>query len=473
MNDHAPMLEHAFSSVPEETSYLINRIEGRVPDFISGTYYLAGPARFRRGTLDYRHWLDGDGMVCALHFGKEGVRVTHRFVHSEKWTAEEVAGKALFRAFGTAFPGDRLKRGLALEPPVNVSAYVYAGQLLAFGEQGLPWSLDPVTLETLGKWNFGRQLNDISPFSAHPKIDPKTGELFNFGVSFSSTAPSWTMYRFDETGKQTLRRRHPLDYPCSVHDFGLAPRYLCCYLSPYLLDMKRLAREGASLMDSLDWRPGLGSRMLIVDRASGEKCVSLPIGDRYCLHFINAYEEGSKLVIDVLELDEPVYSHYQPIPNLFEQVKPGRPVRFIVDVDDWHLAERREGDYDLAPDFATTDPRKHQHRYHDFWMLGIAATGKPGRKFFDQLAHCRWDQPETRDIYQAPPYHYLGGEPIFIPDPASERGVIICQEFDARTETGYFALFDPEKVADGPLARLVLEVPLPLMFHASFHGETT
>jgi hypothetical protein len=39
-------------------------------------------------------------------------------------------------------------RDLALASPVNVSVYPVAGRLLAFGEQGLPWELDPVTLET-------------------------------------------------------------------------------------------------------------------------------------------------------------------------------------------------------------------------------------------------------------------------------------------------------------------------------------
>jgi len=37
-----------------------------------------------------------------------------------------------------------------LEPPVNVSVYPFAGSLLAFGEQTLPYELDPVTLETRG-----------------------------------------------------------------------------------------------------------------------------------------------------------------------------------------------------------------------------------------------------------------------------------------------------------------------------------
>ncbi len=186
--DHAPGLERAFASVPEERSGEPLKVEGKIPAFLRGTYFLNGPARFHRGEVRYQHWLDGDGMVCALRFQDGRALLTNRFVRCTKWVEEEAAGRALYRTFGTAFPGDRLVRGIALESPVNVSLYPYAGTLLALGEQGLPWELDPETLETRGLYNFGGALNPVSPFAAHPKIDPETGELFNFGISFSTAA---------------------------------------------------------------------------------------------------------------------------------------------------------------------------------------------------------------------------------------------------------------------------------------------
>jgi carotenoid cleavage dioxygenase-like enzyme len=65
-----------------------------------------------------------------------------------------------------------------------VSVFAYRNKLLAFGEQSLPMELDPVTLETMTPgttFDFAGALNDASPFSAHPKIDARTGELLNFG----------------------------------------------------------------------------------------------------------------------------------------------------------------------------------------------------------------------------------------------------------------------------------------------------
>jgi all-trans-8'-apo-beta-carotenal 15,15'-oxygenase len=470
MHDYAPLLERAFSCDLREQCYIIEEIEGAIPDFIRGTYYLNGPARFARAGLRYRHWLDGDGMVCALRFERQQVSFTNRFVRSHKFTAEEDAGHPIFRTFGTAFEADQIKRGITLESPVNVSVYPYRGTLLAFGEQGLPWELDPATLETRGEFTFGGRLNEVSPFAAHPKFDAAAGEMFNFGVSFSAMQPTLHVYRFDAQAQLLYRKRLPLDYPGSVHDFTLSPSYTVFYLSPYLLDMETLRRQGRTLMDSLRWEPERGSRLLIVSRKSGEAVASIGVGQHYCLHLINGFEAGNRLMVDVVEYDRPLYDQYQVVPDLFTEVSEGQPVRFVVDMQSRELLERRAIDYRLAPDFPSIDPRHVTHPYRDVWMLGISATGRCGRKFFDQLVHADWAETTACDIYRAPAMHYLGGEPMFIGDPSAQRtGAIICQVFDAEHMTSAFALFDAFHVASGPLAMLRLRDPLPLLFHTSFH----
>jgi len=467
--DYAPGIEHAFSLEPRELSYTVKEIEGRVPAFVRGTYYLNGPARFRLTGVHYRHWLDGDGMICSLGFKDDCVSFTNRFVRSQKLIAEEKAGRPLFRSFGTAFAGDLLKRGIMLESPVNVSVYRYRDSLLAFGEQGLPYELDPITLETRGEFNFGGVLNDISPFSAHPKFDRKTGEIFNFGVAFSATEPLLHIYRFDAQGQLVYRKRLRLDYACSLHDFGLSQSFAIFYLSPYLLNMTSLVLEGKNLMDSLEWEPERGSRLLVVSRETGAPIASIPVGSRHCLHFINCFEANTLLNIDVLELRRPIYDQYQTIPDLFTDVCEGQPVRYVLDCAASKLCERRELGYRLAPDFPSIDVGLAAGPYEDFWMLGISSTGQRGRKFFDQLVHASWNDDSPSDIYCAPPEHYLAGEPIFIPDPSRKAcGSIICQIFDARKVESCFAIFDASEVAAGPVARLRLETPIHPGFHATF-----
>ncbi len=472
-NDHSPLIERAFSFTPEESSYEIGDIRGDVPNFLRGRYFLNGPARFARGDQPYRHWLDGDGMVCSLRFEESRVRYTNRFVRTRKWNSEEAEGRFLYRTFGTAVESNRLNsRGIGLESPANVSVYTFDGKLLAFGEQGLPWELDPETLETGAELTFNDRLNEVSPFSAHPKIDPSSGELFNFGVSFSGMRPSLAVYRFGPDSELLLRKRHPLDFPCSMHDFGLSSTYTCFVISPYVLEMSRLL-DGGTLIDSLSWNPEEGTRLMIAARESGGQRTSLPIGSGYCLHFINCWETEDRLFVDILELDQPIYDQYQVLPDLFTSVHRGRPVRLEVDTDSWELIGRRELSYDLAPDFPSVDPRRQTLPYDDFWMLGISTTGQPGRKFFDQLVHCRWSDDALGDIYQAPPLNYLGGEPVFMPDPDGEGGVVICQNFNAEERESSFLLFDAGNVRQGPIARLTLRSPIPLQFHASYLEDSS
>ena len=105
--------------------------------------------------------------------------------------------------------------GVMLEPPLNVSVYPFANAVLAFGEQSLPYELDPVTLETRGEFDFHGRLNELSPFAAHAKIDAATGHMFNFGISYSAVQPSLYVYEFDSTGDLLARRRHLLEFPHS------------------------------------------------------------------------------------------------------------------------------------------------------------------------------------------------------------------------------------------------------------------
>ncbi|HEV2990750.1 MAG TPA: carotenoid oxygenase family protein [Candidatus Angelobacter sp.] len=466
--DFAPGIEAAFPDQFEECDCKVEAVGAPLPDFLRGTYYLNGPARFGLNGLKYRHWLDGDGMVTALRFEQDSIHLTSRYVRSRKFMEEQSAGQPIFRTFGTSFANSRLNRaGNGLESPVNVSVYPFGKSLLAFGEQGLPWELDPVTLETRGQFTFNGRLNDASPFSAHPKFDSDTGEMFNFGIFFSAQAPKLYFYCF---GPEGLRYRKPvaLDYPCSVHDFSLSKNYAISYLSPYLLDVSNLLQNGQTVMDSLRWQPEHGSRILVLSRKTGEIVASLPVGNRYCLHLINSFEEGSRLTIDILEFDEPLYGHYQPVPHLFEKVSPGGPVRFVIDLHKKEVIERTALPYSQAPDFPSIDPRCFMESCNDLWMLGISHAGQNGRKFFDQLVHASWTEPYVSDVYQSPHRRYLGGEPVFVGSPDSEDGLIMCQEFDAETEASCFLIFEAHRVAQGPIARIALEHPLYLGFHAVF-----
>jgi all-trans-8'-apo-beta-carotenal 15,15'-oxygenase len=465
--DLAPGLESCFLFEETEESYVVSSVSGSLPTWLRGSWYVNGPARFERAGHRYRHWLDGDGMVCSLRLTDEGVRFTNRFVRTRKLIEEDLAGRFLYRTFGTSFSGDRLRRNVMLESPVNVSVYAYAGRLLAMGEQTLPYELDPLTLETLGEYDFEGALNEISPFSAHAKCD---SGLINFGVSFSATQPMLNVYEFDAAGALLRRRRYPLRFQHSIHDFGFTPRHVAFFLSPLLMNFQRFWRDRVSVMESLTWEPELGSRILVAPRVGcDEEPFTVEAGGGYCLHVINCFESGPCLVMDILLLDSPIYSEYQLVPDLFTDVPRCRPVRYLIHLQSRTLVETYAMDYGQAPDFPAVDVTRGGRTYKDFWMLGMSARGNPGRKFFDQLAHGSWESGGVSDIYQAPHGEYLGGEPCFIANPADrEEGIIICEHLKPAEKATAIALFDASNVCGGPTASIPLRYPIHPGFHATF-----
>jgi all-trans-8'-apo-beta-carotenal 15,15'-oxygenase len=469
--DWAPGIEAAFPREFREGDRLVHCVQGAVPEFVQGTYYLNGPAKFGVGDISYENWLDGDGMVCALHFGRDNIRLTNRYVCSTKHEIEKERGGPVFHTFGTGFSGSRLNRlNNGLESPVNVSVYRYGDELLAFGEQGLPWVLDPQTLETRGQFTAQGRLNDASPFSAHPKFDAISHEMFNFGIFFSAQAPRLYIYCFASEGLR-YRKSVSLPYPCSVHDFAVSRRFAVFYLSPYLFDIQGFLRQGQTVLESLHWMPERGSMLMILDRSNGEVAATVPLGQRYCLHLMNAFEQEGDLIVDVLEFDAPIYGEYQPLHSMFQNVTKGGPVRFVIDLQKRELTDRIPMECFSSPDFPALAPRHMMQPSDDFWMLGISSSGRPGRKFFDQLLHGSWER-STTDVYQTQPFRYLSGEPVLISPPGSEESVVLCQEIDVTERTSYFLLFDAKSIKSGPIARIAAGQLLYCGFHAMFHPGT-
>jgi carotenoid cleavage dioxygenase-like enzyme len=293
--------------------------------------------------------------------------------------------------------------------------------------------------------------------------------MFNFGVSFSPAEPILNFYRFSATAKLLMRTRIPLPYPCSLHDFGLSTQYAVFHISPHLLNVDQLRHEGRTTMQSLTWEPERGRQLLILNRTNGQLQAAIPFGRGYCLHQINAFEENGRLTVDLVEYERPIYDQYQIVPDLFTTVPPGKPVRLVVDAEQGKLIERRELAYSNAPDFPVVAPSAASRPSNDFWALGISATGRLGRKFFDQLVHASWSDGAGLDIYHAPPRCYVAGEPAFVANPADpKQGAIICPIFNAEERATTFAIFDAFAVRRGPAATVRLRTPIHLGFHATF-----
>ncbi len=64
----------------------------------------------------------------------------------------------------------------------NTNVILWANRPLALWEGGLPYSLDPTTLETKGTFSWKKERSLSTVWTAHPKIDPLNNRLITFSM---------------------------------------------------------------------------------------------------------------------------------------------------------------------------------------------------------------------------------------------------------------------------------------------------
>src|SRR5690606_27098872 len=162
------------------------------------------------------HWFDGDGMVHAIRIEDGRAHYRNRWVASEGLKEERAAGRALYPGLLELGKGESLK----FKVTANTNIVFHARRLLALVESSLPTELDARTLETLGLYDFAGRLS--GPMTAHPKLDPVTGEMLFFG--YSPFPPYLQYYVVDRDG--ALVHAEPIDlaWPSMIHDFAVTER---------------------------------------------------------------------------------------------------------------------------------------------------------------------------------------------------------------------------------------------------------
>jgi all-trans-8'-apo-beta-carotenal 15,15'-oxygenase len=456
--------------------------EGAIPRELRGVSYRNGPARFERGATTYGHLFDGDGMVASFGFDDLGVLYRNRFVRTAAFEDEERAGEVRHRGFGTPVPGGLRANALRarFKNAANTGVVAHAGVLLALWEGGLPHRIDPLTLATLGPYDFdgallaprslssgmlGREL----PFCAHPKRDPATGELVAFGLRMG-VRPSLLIHRVDPHGRMKPTAAIRLDALWFVHDFAVTPRWLVFVLCPVAFRVASMLAGRTTPAESLAGDRGRSLRVLAVERASLEgsgkprtvvatldasdgDARAAAAKDGFAFHVVNAFERGE----DHLEVDVAWTDGFPVIPSPRAQL----PSAFVaprlahIDVD----LPRRRLDVTKARtllEIPDIDPRFAGRAHGVAWGLG-GSTTLSGITRWERDARAR-----TRDF--APD---IVAPPLFVPRPGARRegdGWILTTVFVARSQRSELL------VLDATTLRTVARAPLPHVLPPHFHG---
>ena len=185
-------------------------------------------------------------------------------------------------------------------PDINVVRH--GGKLLALGESCNPFLMSS-DLATIGRETFG----DTLPIgiTAHPKIDPRTGEMVAFCYNIDAPYLTWSV--IDRDGS-TVRAATPvdgIDQPSMIHDMALTDTYVVLVVGPLYFDLMA-AMSGGSLMS---WQPDHGTRIALIAREDGAT-TWLSTEAFWMWHTANAHDEvlpdgGVEVVLDYVRWDAP------------------------------------------------------------------------------------------------------------------------------------------------------------------------
>ncbi len=152
-------------------------IEGSLPADIKGAFYQVSPDPQYPPMLGEDIFFNGDGLVSAFFFENGRVSLRRRYVKTDRLMAQRREGRSLNGIYRNVHTND--SKAAKNNTTANTTVLMYNGVLLAMKEDALPYAMDPITLETLGVHDFDAQIK-AQTFTAHPKVDPVTGNLLAF-----------------------------------------------------------------------------------------------------------------------------------------------------------------------------------------------------------------------------------------------------------------------------------------------------
>lgn len=455
-----PLLQGAFQPLRIEADDADLVVEGRLPEGLAGVLYRIGPnPRFApRGRYNPLH---GEGMVHAFRIDGGRVSYRNRWVRTRRFQLEAQAGRALF---ATADPRDHdpSVAGVDGQGAANTSIVFHGGRLLALEEGAAPIELTPDELRTIGPWTFGGRLR--GPVTAHPRIDPETGEMIAF-ANFPSRRfdGALALYLIDARGELVRTERVPGPYPALVHDFAITPRHVVFAICPLTLSLERLQSGGPPVA----WEPQRGAFLGVVGRdRPGDTVRWFAAPACMAWHLVNAWEEGDRICLDLCAQAAPAFPAADGS-AIADAALQQRLARWTVDL-------LRGGAVDVQPlsDVVCEYPRIDARRTGQAHRCVFVATdGGPGTGDLLHRAVGRVDLASRRMTRWRSPEGCSVSEPVFVPDhdaAAEGDGWLLTVVYDARRNASWLAVLDARDLAAGPVARAHLDHRVPAGFHGTF-----
>jgi carotenoid cleavage dioxygenase len=436
------------------------RVLGEVPEGLVGDFVRNGPNPMFEPLGRY-HMFDGDGMLHQVRFGDGAPRYRNRWIRSRALEAEMRHHRALYHGLAEIleFPDPALVGDAGpIKNPANTHIVRHAGRYLALYEGGPPTEVT-AELDTVGEFDFDGRL--AGAMTAHPRLDPRTGEMVFF--AYSPFPPYLRYHVADASGALVHSIEIPLEVPVMMHDFVITEHYAVLLDSPARFN---LTGEGT---DMVRWQPELGCRLGVLPRLGAAEDIRwFDIEPHHVQHYWNAWEDGDRIVLSGSRLAHADFGMETggDVEASTADATAGRPADFWIDLRSGSAGWAPRDD--LGGDFCRFDDRRVgvPNRY-DYMSAFLGANDVIGD--FDTIV--KYDTVTgTRTQWHAGVSGHVG-EAVFAPDPAGtaeDDGWLLASVFDSDAGRGEVVVLDARDLAAGPVARVQLPQRMPFGFHANW-----
>ncbi|KFY05889.1 hypothetical protein V491_08973 [Pseudogymnoascus sp. VKM F-3775] len=422
-------------------------------------------------------FINGDGCIDAVRIHNGHVDFKQRFVRTEKFLIERVARQAVFGKYRNRHTDDpRVKN--KIHSTANTHIIWYQNRLLAMKEDSPPYAINPDTLETQGVYDYDGQYK-AKTHTAHPKIDPRNGEMVTMGYEAKGDSTTdIAYYLFDKDGQKLEECWVNAPFAGMMHDMAATDKWVVFVLNPLVTVPLELLERGHHHFAWDEEKPAVFG---ILPRRNPKP------EDVKWFHFKNSFIGHTGNAFDgpdgCIYLDTPVNyenmfwffpsldkSHLPALPPDPTESVPGSYVRWKLDplLSDVYVEPQEL--VKLEGEMPKIDERFAMQPYK---VLFLNINGTPdqfGPKggSWNAIARCNVDTGKE-EIWYAGPTVALN-EVAFTPrspDAPEGDGYLISVANRHDTALTCIVILDSAKVAEGPIA--IIELPFRLRF--GIHGS--
>ena len=507
-----PISFQSLSISDELSDAPLELLEGALPPWLRGTLFRNGPGAFDVGDERLYHLFDGYAMMTKIKLSGEGVpRFSNRFVRSDAFEGLR-NGEQLFAEFGT--PRRRPTNALELvrslfelifaAPTDNASVNTVRladGTRLALTETRRgSFVINGADLSTERRFEWtGAATGQLN--TAHPMRTPDGG-FVNVGTDVGSAFCSYHVYR---TRPATPEVREIIASipcarraaPCWLHSFGLTATRAVVIEQPTPYDLPSMLGMAKAAYTCLQWRPGDGVRIHLVDLDTGAVETRRVADPFFFFHIANAFDaKGGGVSLDLALYDDPsivealrLQRLSAPAGDPVEDLPRSRLTRLHIPADATAAITRTPLDDVRSTggfvDFPVTNPRVTADAAYQFvWAIAADRPTRVANKLIK--IELRAEPPPSPSRAADGEGGRAGGarthcfaepncfpsEPVFVPRPGAtseDDGVLLCLLNDEVARTTSLVVLDAATMA--LQARLRLPRALPYGFHGDWEPE--